>query len=120
MSMSAELQATFDAALATLLADLTAAQEASKATLAGPLDTDGKQAARNKYAQVLPGADWTPLGMETPKLDGCSVWVDEYVGSEGVGWVLNAEAVDGKTTYRRVMQSGPETWREQDWVEVPA
>lgn len=116
MSMNAELQATLDAALATLLADLTAAQTAYHDALVGEGE---EQAPRGKYAQVLPAGTWAALGMAAPNI-GCTVWVDEYVGDDGLGWLLNAEAVDGGVTYRRVMQRGNETWREQAWAEVPA
>ena len=41
--------------------------------------------------------------------------IDVYDGPAGMGFTVTIETIDGGATWRRVVQSGPETWREQAW-----
>lgn len=49
---------------------------------------------------------------------GWDSWVDVYEGPEGTGYVTWYEAKRGKDLYRKAINVGPETWREQDWTAV--
>ena len=48
-------------------------------------------------------------------------WVDVYESPEGKGFVVTYETTRGtflsKKIYRKAINIGPETWREQDWTE---
>ena len=62
---------------------------------------------------------WDDLGIEPPPT-GYDSWVDVYEGPEGIGYVVNYEIEKGKVLYRKAVNFGPQTYREQDWTEVPA
>ena len=49
---------------------------------------------------------------------GYDSWVDVYDGPQGVGYVTWYEIKKGKDLYRKAINVGPETWREQDWTAV--
>ena len=42
--------------------------------------------------------------------------INTYRGPQGDGWSVTIETVDGGVTMRRVLQYGPEAWREQPWA----
>lgn len=48
----------------------------------------------------------------------CSVQVSAYDGPQGQGWVLELEVIYNGTTYRRVVNVGPEARRAHGWQAV--
>ena len=81
--------------------------------------SDGLDAKGQPKTVVMrePHPTWESLGI-LPKKCLARYSCDCYEGPKGHGWVLNAETVVDGTTYRRAVNVGPETWREQEWREV--
>lgn len=48
---------------------------------------------------------------------GFSAEVHDYNGPAGRGWVLVLYVTDGVDTYVRVVNVGPEVWRDSDWTK---
>ena len=59
-------------------------------------------------------------GAQLPGLLPFALTINVYDGPEGRGWEAVIEMVDGGQLWRRVVNSGPETWREQPWQVVEA
>lgn len=59
---------------------------------------------------------------ELDKLDpppaGWDEWVDVYEGPQGIGYVVNYEVQRAGKPFRKAINQGPETFRDQDWEEV--
>lgn len=55
-------------------------------------------------------------GAELPGLVPFALTVNVYDGPAGRGWEAVIEMVDNGQLWRRVVNSGPETWREQPWT----
>jgi hypothetical protein len=49
---------------------------------------------------------------------GWTWWVDVYDGPIGRGYQICFETKRAGVVYRKVVNDGPEEWREQDWTEV--
>ena len=82
--------------------------------------------AGSRFVQVRIGRDdeWAKVGVGASALAsgrsaGVTSHVHEYEGPNGRGWELEIRLVRNGVTWRKVMHSGPEKWRELDWVEVP-
>jgi hypothetical protein len=74
----------------------------------------GVQDARSEPRQVIRGA-W-PMDMPTPP-GGQTSWVDIYNSPRGgFGYVVNYESLRGINVFRRAVNYGPETERDQDWA----
>lgn len=78
-----------------------------------------------RFAQARSGQDdeWASLGvsaeaMATARAAGVTAQVHEYEGPKGRGWELELRLVRDGVTWRKVLHSGPETWRERDWEAV--
>ena len=56
-----------------------------------------------------------PTALPIPANIAC--WVDVYDGPRGQGFVVNYEAVRNGVLFRKAVNIGPETEREQDWTE---
>ena len=107
MTLDAKLQASADAALATLVDALRSRQA-------------GVRGAAGRYRQVIKGAaDWGTWEAQKPDPAAVIAWVDEYLAPDGPGWVLCGEVTDGKgVVWRRTIHvAGPETWREHGWEQ---
>ena len=88
-------------------ADKVAAEQTKESF---PLQTlRGKGLPSNHVGRTIPWED-APVGYET--------WVDVYDGPQGIGYVVNYEVQRSTKTYRKAINFGPETHREQDWEEV--
>lgn len=57
-------------------------------------------------------------GAQLPGLVPFALTVNAYDGPEGRGWEAVIEMVDSGQLWRRVVHSGPETWRELAWHVV--
>jgi len=82
--------------------------------------------AGSRYIQVRSGRDseWASVGVGAAALasgraSGVTSHVHEYEGPNGRGWELELRLLRDGVTWRKVMHSGPETWRERDWHVVP-
>lgn len=98
-------------------------------------------AAHGVYFQGLPthlvkpadGADVAPDGLSSKPTDQAESWHDAgfvlpdklpmavtinvYESPDGHGYEVVLRVRVNDRQYRRVLQHGPETWRERDWVE---
>ena len=59
---------------------------------------------------------WTAAAL--PYELGWSFNVSTYDGPEGMGYVLTVETVVDGNTYRRAVNTGPETYRAAEWYQV--
>lgn len=59
---------------------------------------------------------WNGSGMPNSTL--FEIIIDVYSGPAGDGFTVTLLTVDGGQTMRRVLQYGPETWREAAWRAV--
>lgn len=46
------------------------------------------------------------------------VWINVYDGPTGQGYEMNFRAAFNKSLYQRVINIGPEKWRERGWMEL--
>lgn len=60
-----------------------------------------------------PDQDGCPDAITVP--DGMTVTVNTYVSPMGDGYEVVYETIQAGMLYRRVVNHGPETWRERDW-----
>lgn len=81
--------------------------------------------AEKEVYQVLKGAKKPsdvaktfPAEEKAKEPAGYTWWVDVYEGPKGSGYQICFEVLRGAVTYRKVVNFGPEEWREQDWTEV--
>lgn len=78
------------------------------------------------YQMLVGGGQPTDVALKAPPELVASApvgwaWsVDVYDGPKGKGYQVVFEAVRGGRTWRKVVNDGPEEWREQDWAEVAA
>lgn len=59
-----------------------------------------------------------PPELKTKAPAGYVWWVDVYDGPYGKGYQICFEILRDTITYRKVVNDGPEEWREQDWTKV--
>ena len=57
---------------------------------------------------------WTSAGISLPDPMPIAVAVDTYYGPQGSGYVVRGEVILDGVRYVRVVNVGPETWRDQD------
>jgi hypothetical protein len=57
-------------------------------------------------------------GAQLPGLVPFALTINVYDGPDGRGWEAVIEMVDNGQLWQRVVNSGPETWREQPWALV--
>ena len=62
--------------------------------------------------------DAESLGLLPPPA-GWTYWIDVYESPTGPGYQVCYEVRRGQKTFRKVVNVGPETLRDQDWTEVP-
>jgi hypothetical protein len=60
---------------------------------------------------------WNGVGM--PNNTPFEISIDVYSGPAGDGFTVTLLTVDGGQTMRRVLNHGPETWREAAWLANP-
>lgn len=128
--MDATLQKACDSFLSDLFAQLQTAQAAYYQPggrywqgLATPTPVPTKTARRAPDLTRKAGgheAAWGDLGLTLPDTLPCAVEVHEYDGPDGAGWLLIGTVTESGVPWRRVLQSGPETWRAHDWTAVSA
>lgn len=84
--------------------------------------------SQKEHYQILKGggqpsdvAKKAPPALVAKAPVGWTWWVDVYEGPKGRGYQVCFEVVrgDGKI-YRKVVNEGPEEWREQDWERAPS
>ena len=82
--------------------------------------------AGKRFLQARSGkdAEWTAMGVGAAALAsgravGVKSSVHEYDGPLGRGWELELVLLRNGVTWRKVIHTGPETWRELDWTVVP-
>jgi hypothetical protein len=77
------------------------------------------QTALDSPVQVRRGdtAGWTKLDVPQPPV-GYDSWVDIYEGPKGKGFQVTYEAKRSGTPFRKVVNVGPEAYREMDWTEM--
>jgi len=80
--------------------------------------------AQKEHYQMLRGggkpsdvAKTAPGELKNKAPAGYIWWVDVYDGPKGKGYQVCFEVKRSKVTYRKVVNLGPEEWREQDWAE---
>jgi len=59
--------------------------------------------------------NWNVPPITSPALAECRVAIHVYNGLQGQGYEIVGEYISSGVTYRRVINVGPETWREQAW-----
>lgn len=140
MPTPGQTRATIDSRLVGKLAAIAARQDAFYHAAVGA-DMHGTPIERRKYAQVLLSHTLVPSDgmallpdrrMEHPS-DQAETGADLgipavptmetlevhcYDGPQGVGYVVFASAVLGGRLWRRAINVGPETWREDGWRDV--
>jgi len=62
---------------------------------------------------------YSDLGIKIPTRTPIRFSVDTYNGPQGHGYTVAAMTKDGDDMYFRVINVGPETGREQDWIKFP-
>lgn len=82
-------------------------------------------AAKEEYYQILKNGGKpsdvvvaVPSTIKDKAPIGYTWWVDVYDGPKGKGYQMCFEITKDKSTYRKVVNCGPEEWREQDWTEA--
>lgn len=87
---------------------------------------DALLAAGKRCGQARSGqdAEFTALGLTAANLTsarnaGVTAHVHEYEGPQGRGWEIEINLLRDGVKWRKVIHSGPETWREQPWHVVP-
>ena len=59
--------------------------------------------------------DWEDMGIPIPKKSKYSYQVDTYEGEQGHGYTTTIKYKDKGKIYMKVINNGPETYRERDW-----
>lgn len=62
--------------------------------------------------------NWSDAGLPLPPLMECAARIDVYDGPSGRGYVIAGELLLAGVRYLRRIHTGPEAWREHDWVPV--
>lgn len=104
---------TFDAAIVTLQANYYSAGGKYLQYLRRQSGDSGSRCPNDQAAcPEIPGAP------DTPKLDYV---VNVYSSPDGNGFeCAGIYHANDETTYKRVINHGPETWREHDWQLIDA
>lgn len=139
MSLSASLQSTVDAIFDDVVSQLSTLQETYKTETV--VDEAGNEYVRGHYWQgvaVVDGIpadgaelsvnlskkptdqteDWSDVGVSLDATIPLRVEVHSYVGPSGQGYVIVGTVEEDNSTYQRSKNIGPETFREQEWIEV--
>lgn len=123
----ADVRVQADTAIATFLPTLTTRQAAYLARTGGrtywqglethvTTPTGGTSAAPTLTRKPTDQAEsWSDEGHSVPSRS-FSFTVNVYKGPSGHGYELVCQFLDAGGRWRRVVNVGPETWREQPWT----
>lgn len=104
--------------MSTLDARKQDAADAALATLADALRQRqaGVKGALGRYRSCLLSRDWGTWEEHKPDAAVVTAWVGDYLGPDGVGYLIYGEVTDGGERWQRRINAGPETYRTQAWT----
>ena len=124
--MNAILEGPVNDVLASVVGEINTKQALTNSrnnrylqALASHAETPTDGVANDTREMRKPGDQADDLGLVLPVRMPVKVSVNVYDGPLGRGYDVVAEARVGGQLHRRVITTGPEQFREQDWEEVP-
>lgn len=82
--------------------------------------SDGVPLNADLLQELLPGKTHTWVNFGYPITEPvCNASIDEYVGPEGSGWILNLSFRFNGKKYMRSINNGPNKKFDSPWTELP-